>query len=113
MIEGNTYRFDQSDSSNAGHPITMGREDGGTLSTDIVSISVGTPGSAGAYTDVVLRPGTAGETADYICSSHANMGASVTINSGSAGSYGTGLSIDVTVEGGQVTQVFSLSLIHI
>ena len=25
----------------------------------------------------------------------------------SAGSYGTGLSIDVTVEGGQVTQVFS------
>ena len=107
MTEGNTYRFDQSDSSNAGHPITMGREDGGTLATDIVSISVGTPGSAGAYTDVVLRPGTAGETADYICSSHANMGASVTINSGSAGSYGTGLSIDVTVEGGQVTQVFS------
>ena len=107
MTEGNTYRFDQSDSSNAGHPITMGREDGGTLATDIVSISVGTPGSAGAYTDVVLRPGTAGETADYICSSHANMGNSVTINSGSAGSYGTGLSIDVTVEGGQVTQVFS------
>jgi len=107
MIEGNTYRFDQSDSSNAGHPITMGREDGGTLATDIVSVSVGTPGSAGAYTDVVLRPGVAGETADYICSSHANMGASVTINSGSAGSYGTGLSIDVTVEGGQITQVFS------
>ena len=31
MIEGNTYRFDQSDSSNSGHPLLMGREDGGTL----------------------------------------------------------------------------------
>ena len=107
MVEGNTYRFDQSDSSNSGHPITMGREDGGTLNTDIVSISVGTPGTAGAYTDVVLRPGVAGEPADYICTNHANMGASVTINSGSAGQYGTGLSIDVTVEGGQITEVFS------
>ena len=109
MVEGNTYRFDQSDASNDGHPLLMGREDGGTLSNDIVSIPVGTPGTAGAFTDIILRPGTAGETADYICSQHANMGASVTINSGSAGNYGTGLSLDVTVSGGSITDVKSNS----
>ena len=107
MIEGNTYRFDQSDSSNSGHPLLIGREDGETLSNDIVSLPVGTPGTAGAFTDVVLRPGTAGETADYTCSSHANMGASITINSGSTGDYGTGLTLDVTVAGGVVTVVKS------
>ena len=37
------------------------------------------------------------------------MGAAITINSGSAGNYGTGLSIDVTVEGGVVTAVKSNS----
>ena len=109
MVEGNTYRFDQSDSSNSGHPLLMGREDGGTLSSDVISIPVGTPGTAGAFTDVVLKPGTAGETADYICSNHANMGAGVTITSGGAGNYGTGLSIDVTISGGVVTVVKSNS----
>ena len=109
MVEGNTYRFDQSDSSNSGHPLLIGREDGQTLNSDIISVPVGTAGTAGAFTDVVLRPGMAGETADYICSNHANMGAAITINSGSAGNYGTGLSIDVTVEGGVVTAVKSNS----
>ncbi len=107
MVEGNTYRFDQSDTSNSGHPLLIGREDGETLNNDIVAIPVGTAGTAGAFTDVVLRPGVAGETADYICSSHANMGASITINSGSTGDYGTGLSLDVTVAGGVVTVVKS------
>ena len=37
------------------------------------------------------------------------MGASVTINSGSAGNYGTGLSLDVTVSGGSITEVKSNS----
>ena len=104
LTEGNTYRFDQSDSTNSGHPLTAGREDGGTLSTDIVAIQVGTPGTAGAFTDIIVRPGTAGETADYICTQHANMGASFTIVSGSAGNYGDGLTLDVTVSGGAVTE---------
>ena len=73
MIEGNTYRFDQSDASNSGHPLTMGREDGGVLNQDIVTVTNGTPGTAGAFTDVILRPGTAGETASYICTQHPNM----------------------------------------
>lgn len=104
LTEGNTYRFDQSDSTNSGHPLIVGREDGGTLSADIISVSVGTPGNAGAFTDIIVRPGTAGETADYICSQHANMGAAFTIVSGTAGNYGDGLTLDVTVSGGAVTE---------
>ena len=73
LTEGNTYRFDQSDATNSGHPLIVGREDGGTLSADIISVSVGTPGNAGAFTDIIVRPGTAGEVADYICSQHANI----------------------------------------
>ena len=107
LTEGNTYRFDQSDSSNSGHPLTIGREDGGTLSTDLVAIQVGTPGNAGAFTDIIVRPGTAGEVADYICTQHANMGASFTIVSGSAGNYGDGLSLNVTVSGGVATAILS------
>jgi len=37
------------------------------------------------------------------------MGAGITINSGSAGNYGTGLSVDVTVSGGVITEVKSNS----
>ena len=66
----------------------------------MVAIQVGTPGNAGAFTDIIVRPGTAGEVADYICTQHANMGASFTIVSGSAGNYGDGLSLNVTVSGG-------------
>ena len=66
-------------------PLLISREDGQSLNTDIVSIPHGTAGEAGAFTDVVLRTGVAGETADYICSSHANMGAAVTVAAGAAG----------------------------
>lgn len=107
FIAGNTYRFDQSDSSNSGHPLSAGREDGGTLSTDILAVSYGTPGNAGAFTDIIVKPGTAGEVLDYICTAHANMGNSITIGTGTAGNYGTGLSANVTVAGGQITAISS------
>ena len=109
MTEGNTYRFDQSDASNVGHTLIAGREDGGTLSQDIVTVVNGTAGSAGAWTDVVVRPGTAGETADYVCQNHANMGASITIAAGAAGNYGDGLTLDAVVTGGVFTSIKSTS----
>lgn len=107
FVEGNTYRFDLSDASNSGHPLSVGREDGGTLSTDIAAVSYGTAGTDGAFVDIIVKPGTAGEVADYICTNHANMGSGITITTGTAGNYGTGLSADVTISGGQITEIKS------
>ena len=76
LFEGNTYRFDQSDSSNAGHPLRLsttanGTHGGGTEYPIGISV-VGTPGSAGAYTEIVVA--TDAPTLYYYCTNHSAMG---------------------------------------
>ena len=63
LYEGRTYRFDQSDASNASHQLLFsltedGDNNGGTEYTTGVT-KVGTPGSAGAYTEIVVPSGVA------------------------------------------------------
>ena len=63
LYEGRTYRFDQSDASNASHQLLLsltedGDNNGGTEYTTGVT-KVGTPGSAGAYTEIVVPSGVA------------------------------------------------------
>ena len=76
LQEGKTYRFDQSDSSNAGHPLRFsttsnGSHGGGSEYTTGVT-TFGTPGSAGAYTQIVVA-GSA-PTLYYYCTNHSGMG---------------------------------------
>jgi hypothetical protein len=77
FIQGNTYIFDQSDSSNGTHPLRFYTD---SSKTNIYSTGVetsGTPGSAGAYTKITVSDSTP-LTLSYQCSAHDNMGGTIT-----------------------------------
>ena len=67
------YRFDQSDSSNSGHPLRFYLDANKTTAyTDSVTTN-GTPGSSGAYTQLLVNSEVP-NILYYQCSSHGYMG---------------------------------------
>ena len=83
LQEGGTYTFDQSDSSNSGHPLRFsttsdGSHRGGSEYTTGVT-TTGTPGSAGAKTVITVGSGVA--TLYYYCTQHSGMGGQANTNS--------------------------------
>ena len=82
LAEGGTYIFDQSDSSNSGHPLRFSTTSDGThgsgseYTTGVTT--VGTPGSSGAYTQIVVA--ASAPTLYYYCTQHSGMGGQANTN---------------------------------
>jgi hypothetical protein len=100
VVSGFKYRFDQSDSSNSGHPLRFSTTKDGTHSsgseyTDNVTTN-GTPGTADAYTQLEVKADTPERLYIY-CTSHSGMGGDTQLTAG-------GLSVD----GGNVRGALTL-----
>jgi len=83
LTPGRTYRFDQSDGSNGGHPLRfyLDANKSTSYTTDITTN--GSAGSSGAYTEIEVTDSTP-TILHYQCSNHGLMGNSAQVNSNNA-----------------------------
>ena len=79
LAPGNTYKFDQGDSSNSSHPLLFYYESAKTTAYSTGVTTSGTPGSSGAYTQIVVSDSTP-LVLHYQCSSHSLMGNQIVTN---------------------------------
>ena len=105
---GNTYKFDQSDSSNSTHPLRFYEDAAKTTAYTTGVTTNGTPGSSGAYTQIIPTTATP-PILFYQCSSHSLMGSYVKFGTGSQGDTYTlsasqdGNNVDVLLDAGSGT----------
>ena len=82
LIPGITYRFDQSDSSNSGHPFRFYLDENKSTAYTTGVTTNGTAGSSGAYTQIVVSHSTP-SILHYQCSAHGLMGWAAFVNTSS------------------------------
>ena len=73
LIPKNTYLFDQSDSTNSGHPLRFYLDAAKATAYTTGVTTNGTPGSSGAYTQIIVSDSTP-PVLHYQCSAHGYMG---------------------------------------
>ena len=73
LVPGNSYKFDQSDSSNSGHPLRFYYDAAKTTAYTTGVTTNGTPGSSGAYTQIIPTDDTP-IVLHYQCTAHGYMG---------------------------------------
>ena len=106
LTPGRTYKFDQSDNTNSGHPLRFYLEANKTTAYTTNVTTSGTPGSSGAYTQIVVGD-TTPMVIHYQCSSHSLMGNGVGTNSATAtGTLLSSLSVSGNMD---VTGTFTVS----
>ena len=88
LIPRNTYKFDQSDSSNSGHPLRFYLDASKSTAFTTGVTTSGTPGNSGAYTQIVVSD-TTPSVLHYQCSAHANMGWAATAGTRNLTSFDT------------------------
>ena len=81
QLSPGTYRFDQADSSNTGHPLRFYYEDTKEKEFTTNVTTAGTPGSSGAYTEILIEGGTP-TPLYYQCSTHEYMGHGISLMDG-------------------------------
>ena len=73
-VKKGTYRFKQEGNTNTGHPLRFYLDSGKTTAYTTNVTTARTPGSSGAYTQIVIDENTP-KVLHYQCSSHSLMGA--------------------------------------
>jgi len=97
------YKFDQSDSSNSGHPLRFYNNVSKTTEFTTGVTTSGTPGSSGAHTTIAVDNDTP-NILYYQCSSHANMGNFINHNSST---INTGVFLKLPTADGTANQVIA------
>jgi len=101
LYEGITYIFDQSDSTNSGHPFRFsatsdGTHNSGSEYTTGVTTG-GTPGSSGAFTQIVVASGA--PTLYTYCTAHSGMGFTVSTEAADVVDLSKGNNFSITPSG--------------
>ena len=88
---GKTYRFLQSDSSNANHPMRLSQQPNGTHGAGTEYTSdidyVGSAGNSGAYLQFTVPTNIDTETLYYYCQNHSGMGGRIFITAAAGTGY--------------------------
>ena len=109
FLVGNTYRFDQSDSTNAGHPLLFYEDASKNIPYTRGVTTTGTAGSSGSLVSIQINEGTPSPL-HYQCGNHEFMGASGNVKNiinFKLGSTSTTNSTTLTIPENSLTRVFN------